>query len=149
MLNVATKALRLSYGVAQRLPRISPHTCIRYNDTYTIPPNTPFSMSSYLTHHSPSIFPDSNTFNPDRWLNNPKTVHGKPLSRYLVSFSKGTRMCLGLHLAWAELYIGLANVFRRVDFELFETGREEVEMASEFFVPKPKAGSKGVRAVVK
>lgn len=58
-------------------------------------------------------------------------------------------MCLGLHLAWAELYIGLANVFRRVDLELFETGRAEVEMAREFFVPQPQLGSKGVRVVVK
>jgi cytochrome P450 len=106
-------------------------------------------MSSYLMHHSPSIFPKSHTFDPDRWLNKDQTANGKPLSRYLVSFSKGTRMCVGLHLAWAELYIGLANVFRRVDLELFETARKEVQMAREFFVPQPEVGSKGVRVVVK
>lgn len=106
-------------------------------------------MSTYLMHHS-KVFSDSQTFNPDRWLY--KTVAGndsqKPLSRYLVPFSKGTRNCVGQNLAWAELYIGLAHVFRRVDFDLFETGRETVEMAREFFVPQPGLETKGVRVLV-
>ena len=44
--------------------------------------------------------------------------------------------------------MGLAFVFRSVDLELYETGKEAVEMAAEFFVPLPRAGSEGVRAVV-
>ena len=106
-------------------------------------------------HNDPRIFPDSRTFNPDRWLDNAKVLGNdktqppKPLTRYLVSFSKGTRMCLGQHLAWAELYIGLANVFRRVELELFETGPEAVTMAREYMVPLPAASSKGVRVLVK
>ena len=72
-------------------------------------------MSSYLQHRDPSIFPSPSTFNPDRWLptaTNPIPVAptGKPLSRYLTSFSKGPRMCLGINLAQAELFIGLAGV---------------------------------------
>ena len=58
-------------------------------------------------------------------------------------------MCLGQHLAWAELYIGLGSLFRRVDVELFETGRDAVEMAREYFVPLPVEGGKGVRFVVR
>ena len=106
-------------------------------------------MSSYLMHHS-EPFSNSHAFNPDRWLN--QTIAGndrqKRLSRYLVPFSKGTRACIGQNLAWAQLYIGLAYVFRRVDFKLFETGREAVGMASEFFVPQPRSETKGVRVVV-
>ena len=103
-------------------------------------------MSHYLMHHS-EVFPDSHAFNPDRWLNL-GSDRQKRLSRYLVPFSKGTRNCIGQNLAWAQIYIGLAYVFRRVDFELFETDKEAVEMASEFFVPQPRPGTKGVRAVV-
>lgn len=147
-LNQPIPALRLSYGVAQRLPRVSPTAPIRYGN-WTIPAGVPFSMSTYLMHHDESIFPNSHTFDPSRWLHNPKVSGNKPLSRYLVSFSKGPRMCLGLHLAWAELYIGLANVIRRLDFELFDTGHEAVVMASEFVVPRPKEGTKGVRVLVK
>ena len=57
-------------------------------------------------------------------------------------------MCLGLNLAWAELYIGLATVMRRVRFELFETGVRDVCMAGEFFVPQAESGSLGVRVKV-
>ena len=94
-------------------------------------------MSSCQMYHS-NVFLDSQTISPDRWLNKPVAENNRqnPLLRYLVPFSKGTRVCIGLNLAWVELYIGLATVFRRVDFELFETGKEAVEMAREFFVPK-------------
>ena len=56
---------------------------------------------------------------------------------------------MGLNLAWAELYIGLATVFRRVDFELFETGPEAVSVTSEYFVPLPPTETKGVRVTVR
>ena len=106
-------------------------------------------MSSYLMHHDESIFPNSHNFDPSRWLHNPKVGGGKPLTRYLVAFSKGPRMCVGFNLAWAQLYIGLANVIRRLDLELFDTDHEAVVMAREFFVPQPKKGTKGVRVFVK
>ena len=101
-------------------------------------------------HHS-EVFPQSQKFDPDRWLNKvtPNNDDQKPLTRYLVAFSRGTRNCVGQNLAWAELYIGLAHVFRRVDLELYETGKETVEMAREYFVPLPEVGTKGVRVIVK
>ena len=76
-------------------------------------------MSTYLMHHS-TVFPDSHTFDPNRWLNEKAAGNRrqKPLSSYLVPFSKGTRICLGQNLAWAELYIGLAHMFRKVDLEI-------------------------------
>ena len=58
-------------------------------------------------------------------------------------------MCLGINLANAELYIALASVFRRLDFELWDTDEGDVEMKSDFFVPMPREGSRGVRVVVK
>ena len=106
-------------------------------------------MTIYFQHHDETIFPSSKTFNPDRWLVPTEKGRGRPLSKYLLSFSKGTRMCLGFHLAWAELYIGLANLFRKVDLELFETESNAVEMGGEYFVPQPARGTQGVRVQVK
>lgn len=106
-------------------------------------------MTSYIQHRDPSIFPDPDTYSPERWLHNPITSSGKPLSRYMVAFSRGPRMCLGMNFANAELFIGLATLFRRIDLELFETGREAVDMAADYFVPIPRADTKGVRVVVK
>jgi cytochrome P450 len=81
-------------------------------------------------------------------LNNDEDGKGKPLSRYMVSFSKGSRQCIGMNLAYAELYIGLATVFRRVRMSLFETGPEAVDVKIDIFVPRPMKGSKGVRVTV-
>lgn len=58
-------------------------------------------MTSLLQHKDPSIFPNPEKFGPDHWLNN------KTLEKYLVPFSKGTRQCLGINLATAEIYLPL------------------------------------------
>ena len=51
-------------------------------------------------------------------------------------------------LAYAELYLTLANLIRRFDFELFETTIEDVEPVCDAFMPMPKIDSKGVRVFV-
>lgn len=53
-----------------------------------------------------------------------------------------------ISLAYAELYITIATIFRRFELRLFETNEEDVEMAHDFFIPVPRLGSKGVRVVV-
>lgn len=132
------------------MPRTSP-TPLQYG-RYTIPPGYIISMGSYQQHNDERIFPSPRSFIPQRWMGNPTvTLPGgkvRPLTHYLTTFSKGTRICLGKDLAWAELYIGLAKLMRKVDMELFETGPEEVEMVREYAVALPKKGSKGVRVLM-
>ncbi|MCJ1422276.1 hypothetical protein MMC29_000156 [Sticta canariensis] len=145
---VLQESLRFSYGTSQRTPRIF-ESAVEYGP-YTIPPGVPISLTCYIQHHDERIFPSSHTFIPDRWLDNPMAPGtDQPLSTYLVSFSKGTRNCLGMNLGYAELYIGLATVFRLVKMELFETQRDAVDMASDHVVQTPKAGTKGVRVLIK
>ena len=118
-------------------------------------------MTSYIQHRNPAIFPSPSTFDPSRWLPSqpggqqqqqqhtviaPAT--GKPLTRYLVPFGRGPRACLGQNFAMAELFLDLGIVFRRCDFELFETGEREVKMAANYFAPFPEPGTKGVRVRV-
>ncbi|KAL9039545.1 MAG: hypothetical protein Q9180_002464 [Flavoplaca navasiana] len=150
---IVQECLRCSYGITQRLQRIDPQNPITFHN-YTIPPNTPFSMTSYIQHRNPLIFPSPETFNPDRWLpsnGSPPLAQttGKPLSRYLVPFGRGPRACLGQNFAIAELYLDLGMVFRRFEFELFETGERDVKMVANYFAPFPEQGAKGVRVRVK
>jgi cytochrome P450 len=91
----------------------------------------------------PDIFPGPETFNPDRWLQKDNR-----LDRYLTTFSKGSRNCVGLNLAYAELFLTLAGVFRRFDFKPWETTMDDVKIERDFFVASPKLGSKGVRMLV-
>jgi len=160
--------LRLSYGVATRLPRV-PHHALAYGP-YIIPARTPLSMTSYCVHHDETLFPDSHRFFPERWLGNPrvpaptsgplaaisekttgigpKTAIDSPLTRYLVSFLKGSRSCLGQNLGWAELYIAFAAIGRRCEFSLFETELADVGFVRDMLVPHPRSGSKRLRVLV-
>jgi cytochrome P450 len=78
-------------------------------------------MHAPLIHHSPIIYPEPQAFIPERWLSHsaelpylPSLPPGIPQAnpKYLMAFSKGTRHCLGQPLAYAELYMTLANVLR-------------------------------------
>lgn len=139
------EAHRFSHGVVGRLERVSPDKAILYKD-WKIPAGTPVAMTSLLQHRDPLIFPDPMRFNPERWLTQPE---GKKLERYLVPFSKGTRQCMGINLATAEIYLTLATLFRRFNMELFETSSRDVQIIHDFFIPHGYRDSKGVRIVLK
>ncbi|KIW89237.1 uncharacterized protein Z519_10090 [Cladophialophora bantiana CBS 173.52] len=142
--SVMLEGLRLSYGVSTRLQRIAPDRDLQYKE-WTIPAGTAVGMTSVFMHHNENIFPDSYNFIPERWMN---LDERKRLENYLVAFSKGSRQCIGLNLARAEMLLGLAKIFREVHFQLYETTREDVTMVHELFLPFPKVGSKGVRVLV-
>ncbi|KAH7549017.1 hypothetical protein BM1_10790 [Bipolaris maydis] len=145
---VVQESLRISYGLSTRIQRTNPTGFIHYGK-YVLPPGTEFSMNNYLQVTDPKLFTNADQFIPERWLDNPMASTGHPLSKYLTVFGKGPRMCIGMNFSLAELYIGLAGLFRLVDLELYETDRSDVDMAGSFFVPLPKRSSKGVRVIVK
>ena len=88
------ESIRLSYGVTSRLRRVFDRP-LEYGD-WTIPPRTIVSASIVDVTHDETIFPDSYAFVPERWLGDPRAPSGKPLEHYLVTFSKGSRICLGI-----------------------------------------------------
>ena len=91
---VVQEGLRLSYGLAGRMSRVSPKEPIVYKD-WVIPAGVPVSQSIPDIHHDPEIFPDPLAFKPERWLQ-PTLKSGERLDKYLCSFSKGPRACLGI-----------------------------------------------------
>ncbi|KAL1596304.1 hypothetical protein SLS60_008949 [Paraconiothyrium brasiliense] len=140
------EAVRMGYGLSARNPRTHDKP-IRYKE-WVIPAGTCLSMSIPDLSHDEEIFPQSREFIPERWLGDPKTDDGIPLDRFMVSFGRGTRSCLGITLAWTELYLTLGMMFRRFKFELFEADVTDVEMAHDFFIPVTSLKSKGVRVFV-
>ncbi|KAI9675999.1 MAG: hypothetical protein M1817_000742 [Caeruleum heppii] len=145
---VINEALRLAYGTPQRLPRTTPGMSLQYKQWH-IPAGVTVSMETYGVAHDERIFPDSFSFKPERWLGDPEAPDGRRLSRYMVAFGRGTRSCVGMPLAYAELYIGLASLFRRYNMELYGTDRQDIDCSRDRFVPRPKLGSLGVRALVR
>ncbi|KAM7195360.1 putative cytochrome p450 protein [Naviculisporaceae sp. PSN 640] len=144
-----TEALRLSFGGVERMPRIDRHNELVYKQ-WVIPAGVAVGMDHYHQHTDERIFPQADQFIPERWLGNPKGPDGKkPLHAYMTAFGKGTRMCIGINLAYAEIYIGIATLFRRHEFELFETDRSDVAFVRDLFSAHPAPSSKGVRVLVR
>ncbi|KUL84958.1 hypothetical protein ZTR_07909 [Talaromyces verruculosus] len=119
---VVKESLRLAMAVPGRLPRIVPGAKSKVDslivDGRVIPEGTVIGMSAWSVHYSEDIWgPDAREFRPERWL----VEDSKRLERYLVTFSKGARICLGINLAYAEIRLTLAQLFRRFTFSLDET----------------------------
>ncbi|KAL6249853.1 hypothetical protein RBB50_003709 [Rhinocladiella similis] len=141
------EGIRLAYGIASRLPRVA-RTDLRYKD-WVIPAGTPVSMTIVDMNHDEDVFPQSRSFIPERWLGKATTKDGRSLERYFVGFGKGARSCIGLNLAQAVLYTGLATIFRNFAFELYETDVSDTVLAHDYFVPTVKLNTKGIRVKVK
>ncbi|KAL4880998.1 cytochrome P450 [Aspergillus karnatakaensis] len=136
------EGLRLAYGVTHRLQLIAeePLKCAGMD----IPTGTPVGMTSIFMHDNPVVFPEPRKFHPERWLELDPEARGKIMGRHFVPFSKGSRMCLGMHLAYAELYLVLATVFQRYEIQLMGVTRDDIDMAHDFFDPAPKQDAKGL-----
>ncbi|KFZ14842.1 hypothetical protein V502_05878 [Pseudogymnoascus sp. VKM F-4520 (FW-2644)] len=145
---VINESLRLSYGTTQRSPRINRLHPMQYGQ-WVIPPGTAVGMDSYHMHINADVFPDPFVFRPERWLDNPKGPNGRqPLTNYLTTFGAGSRICVAMHLAYLELYVALAVMFRRHELHLFETDRSDVDFALDMVAPMPRRNSRGVRVTV-
>ncbi|KAL7909376.1 cytochrome P450 [Trichoderma velutinum] len=156
---VMTEGLRLSYGVSARTARIATEEDLVYHGTWTpnaskppvylnyvVPRGMAVGMTSALMHHNENVFPDSHSFIPERWLVNGK--QRRDMERSFFTFSKGSRQCLGMNLAYCELYLALTALIFRVypQMQLYETTVEDVTYDHDLFVPMAKGN--GVRVVI-
>lgn len=117
----------------------------------------------------PSIFPQPDDFNVDRWVQAARD--GNKLHRYLIVFSKGSRHCLGIKyvsplganyplrgspnigtrmvsFALAEIYLAIATVARRFDLVPYQTTVEQLQMKRDLGFTAPEKGPFTVRAKV-
>ncbi|KAI0112038.1 cytochrome P450 [Nemania sp. FL0031] len=170
---ITQEAHRLTFGLTGRNARVCPDEPIVYRDkskagqTYVFPPGTSLSVSTLVIHIDETLFPNPWAFDPGRWL--PATKLPTPTDtsvireqkeedaasllisrrrRSMLSFNRGPRVCIGRHLANAEIAVLLAVMARR-DLELFETDEYDVTYKHDYHVMCPNLGSKGVRVKVK
>lgn len=76
-------------------------------------------------------FPDAEHFKPERWLD---PAQSAALEKSYISFSRGSRGCIGMNLAYAELFYTFAYLFRNFELELFETTQHDMEWHDAFVV---------------
>ncbi|KAL1662343.1 cytochrome P450 [Schizophyllum commune] len=124
---VIKESLRLSHGVVSPMLR-KVNTDGMVLDGIAVPRGTTVAIGNTFVHLNPDIFPEPQYFDPERWLQD----DSGDLENYLVPFSKGQRNCVGMNLAWCELYLIFASVFRRVDLQLYDSSPEDMKFRAHF-----------------
>ncbi|CAG8895011.1 unnamed protein product [Penicillium egyptiacum] len=142
---VVNEALRLSFGLISRPPRVAPDESLVYQK-YAIPPGTPVSTSSYFMNMDPTIFTDPELFSPERWVL--ASERGENLTRFMSAFGKGSRACIGLNSGYAELYFTIAAMTHHFEFDLYETTQEDIRPFRDRGLPFSKNGHWRVKAKV-
>ena len=139
---ILQEGLRLAMPVSHRVVRIFQHKELVY-DGKVIPPGTTVGMTPLLIHQNDNIFPDAYQFKPERWLGDDS------LQKYLLAFSRGTRSCTGVNLAWAELYLVMAKVFRQFNFDVSQVVRErDIDIARDVLLGVPRSDSEGIKVKI-
>lgn len=83
----------------------------RLIDGYFLPAGTVVSSQAYSVHRlDTSVFPEPDTFNPDRWMTDDGDAERK---RLFFAFASGGRGCVGKHLALAEMKLLLRDIYSR------------------------------------
>ncbi|KAI1174479.1 trichodiene oxygenase [Nemania sp. FL0916] len=126
--SVLKEGLRLSPGIATRAARITDRDVFYSN--WCIPAGTPIGMTTILMHTDEKLYPDPLSFRPDRWLD---STAQERASVPFAPFSRGTRMCLGMHLAWAEMYLLLSSLVQAFDFTFEKAQPSDFELEKDNF----------------
>lgn len=114
---VIKETLRLYAPLPASEPRSPPKATMI--DGYYVPAGTAVSMAPYSLHRNPDIFPDPLKWDPERWLTD-DTARLMEMKKWWWAFSSGGRMCIGMHLAMAEMVALVPAIYR-----LYETSIKE------------------------
>jgi cytochrome P450 len=104
---VIKEGLRYSSPAASRTPRLVPSGGVTLPDGRHVPAGTRIGMAIYHIHYNEAM----------------------------VAFSRGSRSCLGINLAYMEMYMAIGYLVRRFDFKLAGTTAED--MMWDDMVPSP------------
>jgi cytochrome P450 family 110 len=103
---------------------------------FDVPAGTPVIGCIYLTHHRPDIYPEPESFKPERFLE-------RQYSPYeFYPFGGGARRCIGMALAQQELKLVLVEVLKNCQLEL--TDRLPISPVRRGVTLGPQGGAMGL-----
>ncbi|KEP45635.1 cytochrome P450 family monooxygenase [Rhizoctonia solani 123E] len=125
-LNACVKeALRIHSTVGTGLPRVVPPGKSVTVSGQVFKAGSVISVPSYTTNRSSVWGNDAGEFRPARWLDD----HAGSFNKYFVPFSVGPRACIGRNLAYMDLMLIAATIFRRYRIEALPTTKMVVHEA--------------------
>ncbi|RYO94883.1 hypothetical protein DL766_004673 [Monosporascus sp. MC13-8B] len=132
---VIEEALRLWAAVPTGLPRVVPEGGATFGKHW-LPSGAVVLTQAYSLHRNAHAFPQPETFDPSRWEK--PTVAMKDC---FMPFGGGSRVCLGLHLAYIELRLATARFFRTFPNATVSSieGMSDEDMKQDlYFIMSPK-----------
>ena len=94
---VVTETLRLHAPIPGPQPRKTPPQGCHIAG-YSIPGGVRIAALAYTLHRDESVFPDAQTWRPERWMG-----EAKEMNRRFWAFGSGGRMCIGSNFALAGM----------------------------------------------
>ncbi|KAK0667665.1 cytochrome P450 [Cercophora samala] len=137
---VLTEALRLCTPIPWILPRRVPESGGVVAGV-TLAGQTLVSIQAYTMQRDSNHWHRAEEFLPERWLpdaNKPESEFYTDNKEAFQPFSVGPRVCLGIHLAWAEMRLITGKLLRAFDFEAVEGKRLEWESLKTFMLVERK-----------
>lgn len=107
------ESLRITPPVSHPLVRQTPPEGATIRGEF-LPGGTTVSLSAYVAHRDPKMFPEPETYLPERWLGEA----GKELGPYFVAFTTGPRGCIGRNISYLEQTVLVATMVHQFEFEL-------------------------------
>ena len=101
---------------------------------YTIPQGTLTGINTLYTHHMPELWPDPETFDPQRFTDEAQRARHRFA---YVPFGGGAHMCLGLHFAYMQAKCFALHFLRNLNVSLSPGYTPAWQM---WPIPKPKDG---------
>lgn len=157
---IINETLRFHPGATHRQDRMAPDEDLVYTSpegkSWVIPARTGIGMTAPFINRHPDLYDRPDEFLPDRYLENPG------LEKQVFSFSKGTRQCIGMHLAYQTLQVVTAGIFRKYDLydptrteqtgptlELYQTTLDDIVFWGDFVAPGIHPESQGLRLIIR
>ncbi|EMR72937.1 putative cytochrome p450 protein [Eutypa lata UCREL1] len=106
MNRVIDETLRLYSAAPGGLPRSVPEGGATFGKHW-LPGGTVVLTQAYSLHRNEEAFPDAEKFDPSRWENPTQAM-----KEAYMPFGGGSRVCIGMHLAYMELRLATARFFR-------------------------------------
>ncbi|TVY43628.1 putative sterigmatocystin biosynthesis P450 monooxygenase [Lachnellula occidentalis] len=137
LMAIIKETLRLYSAAPGSLPRSVPSGG-RTLGGYLLPQGTTVSTQAWTLHRDAAIFERPLDFIPERWFEPTQNMKDA-----FMPFGGGSRICLGIHLAYIEMALPAAKFFRACPTATIKTTDEDMEVVNHLLIA-PKGHKCGI-----
>lgn len=121
LMGIIKETMRINSTVPCKLPRITPPDGMVFGGSY-IPGGVVVGVAPYILHNNEGVFTEPKKFDHERW-HSPT----EEMSRDWMPFGKGSRACMGRHLAIMQLCLAVSTIVKSAVLEGTGTAQSAIE----------------------